>query len=418
MDVGNPPGDRETESIAAVITDFEPRVSIQWSPDVFKGKTVIRTGFGIYDGSGQFGGLGIPAVNVNAVNYTLTQQNVPGLSFPLGAYNGSVNNSYSPQASPRNCKDVQVDEWTLSVQQEVAKQTIAEASYFGTSVSHAFSDWTLNGINPATGKRPYAGYSTLDYRGAFNRASTNAVQLGFRRNVADGLLLSASYELSHSIDNGGIGGGEADIPQNLACLRCERGPSDQDLRHYFTANAIWQLPIGRGRAVLGNTSRLVDSLLGQWQFSALADARSGLPMNITMSRPTSALPDQLNKNQRPNRVPGASLYPQHKTTTNWLNAAAFSAPAAGTWGDSGRNLARAPGVWQIDPALNKRFPLTERMGLSFRAEVFNVLNRAQYGTPAHTWGTSTYGLITAAFNSTPTGTGTPREIQFMLKLDY
>jgi hypothetical protein len=285
-------------------------------------------------------------------------------------------------------------------------------------VSHAFSDWTLNGIIPTTGTRPYAGYSTLDYRGTSNHGSTNALQLGLRRNMSTGLLVSASYELSHSIDNGGIGGGEADVPQNFACLSCERGPSDQDMRHYFTASTVWQLPVGRGRALLGSSSRLVDSLLGQWQLSGIADARSGLPMNITISRSTSALPDQLNKNQRPNLVPGVSIYPQHKTTSNWLNAAAFSAPANGTWGNAGRNLARAPGVWQIDPALNKRVALNERMGLSFRAEAFNILNRAQYGAPAHIWGASTYGLITSSVNTTPTGTGGPREIQFMMKLDY
>jgi hypothetical protein len=407
-----------SEWYAPNLTDFEPRLSIQWSPEILHGKTVVRTGFGIYDGSGQFGGLGTPVANVNAISYSLTQQNAPGLSYPLSTYNGSVTDSYSPAASPINRKDVQVDEWTLSVQQEVAKQTIAQASYFGTSVSHAFSDWTLNGINPTTGTRPYAGYSTLDYRSTSNHGSTNALQLGLRRNMSTGLLVSASYELSHSIDNGGIGGGEADVPQNLACLSCERGPSDEDMRHYFSASTVWQLPVGRDRALFGNSSRLVDGLLGQWQLSGIADARSGLPMNITISRSTSALPDQLNKNQRPNLVPGVSIYPHHKTTSNWLNAAAFAAPANGTWGDSGRNLARAPGVWQIDPALNKRIALNERVGLSFRAEAFNVLNRAQYGAPAHTWGASTYGLITSSANTTPTGTGGPREIQFMMKLDY
>jgi hypothetical protein len=162
----------------------------------------------------------------------------------------------------------------------------------------------------------------------------------------------------------------------------------------------------------------MDEVVGGWELSTIADARSGLPINVTVSRPTSALPDQLNKNQRPNLVPGQSIYPAHRTPANWLNSAAFSMPANGTWGDAGRNIARAPGLWQIDPALSKRFPLTERLGLNFRAEAFNIFNHAEYGTPSAVWGATGFGTITNAFNLTPVGTGTPRELQFMLKLEY
>jgi hypothetical protein len=229
------------------LLDFEPRISAMWSPGA-SGKTVIRSGFGMYDGNGQFGNLGMPVGNITSASYSLTQQQAPGLSYPLGAYTGAITNSYSPAASPRNRKDIVVDEWTLSAQREIAPATIAQVAYFGTSASHVFSDWTLNGINPATGTRPYAGYSTLDYRGTFNHASTNALQAGLQRSMSGGLLLTANYEYSHSIDNGGIGGGEADIPQDLACLRCERSSSDQDMRHYFGASAIWKLPVGRNHA--------------------------------------------------------------------------------------------------------------------------------------------------------------------------
>src|SRR6202000_2176258 len=103
----------------------------------------------------------------------------------------------------------------------------------------------------------------------------------------------------------------------------------------------------------------------------------GLPLNVTMSRSATALPDQINKGQRPDRIPGVSFYPSHQNTSDWLNPAAFATPANGTWGNLGRNAVRAPGLWQIDPALNKRFALTERIGLNFRAEAFNLLNRAQ-----------------------------------------
>jgi hypothetical protein len=400
------------------LLDFSPRVSVMWSPTALHGKMVVRSGFGIYDGNGQFGNLGQAVGNLTSASYTLTQQQAPGLSYPLGPYTGAIAESYSPAASPRNRKDLQIDEWTLSVQQEVLPRTQLTLTYIGDSQSHAFSDWTLNGINPATGTRPYAGYSTLDYRGTFNHATYHALDAGIQHNVRPGLFFEANYQWSHSIDGGGVGGGEADIPQNFSCLRCERASSDKDMRNYFTTSVVWDLPVGRGHALLGNISALTNSFLGGWQLSGIADARSGLPVNILISRATSALPDGLNKNQRPNRVPGQPLYLANRTTGNWFNPAAFSTPANGTWGNTPRNDGRAPGLWQIDPALSKRFPIRESMALNFRAEAFNILNRAQYGTPGATFGTSSFGVITSSFNTVPTGTGTPRELQFMLKFEY
>jgi Carboxypeptidase regulatory-like domain len=407
------------------LLDLSPRISAAWSPDTFHGKTVFRTGFGIYYGFGQFGGLSAPISNLTSEKYTLTQAQIPGLGYPVIPSQAAGSGSSSPSGAPINRRDTAVDEWTLSIQQEVAKQTIFQIAYFGTSVSHAFSDWTLNGINPATEKRPFAGYSTIDYRGTFNHGSTNAFQTSLQRNVSKDLSLSANYEWSHSIDNGGIGGGEADAPQNMACLRCERASSDQDLRSYLSASGIWQLPVGRGRRFLNSGSHTSELLFGGWQMSGIESARSGLPLNVTLSRSASALPDQLNKNQRPNVIPGASLYPTNKSPQNWLNYAAFTTPAKGTWGNLGRNAVRGPRHWQVDPALSKRFAITERIGTTFRAEAFNVFNHAQYGKPAVNWAPAgsvpnpnNYGVITTAYNTNTAGSGGPRDLQFSLKMDF
>jgi hypothetical protein len=171
--------------------------------------------------------------------------------------------------------------------------------------------------------------------------------------------------------------------------------------------------------MLSQAPRLVDALLGGWQISGIGTARSGLPLNVTISRSASALPDQINSGQRPNYASGQPLYPASgQTVQQWLNPAAFVIPLTGTWGNAGRNLARAPGLWQIDTALQKRLPLSERMSLNLRAEMFNVLNRAQYGSPVVNLSSGNYGLITGAFNTTPTGTGTPREVEFMLRLEF
>ena len=405
--------------------EFSPRVGVIWSPEALKGKTAIRSGFGIYDGFGQFGGLGQPVGNL-ATKYTLSQAQAPGFGYPVPPNLGVATYSNSPAGGSIHRKITSVYEWTLSVQQEVAKRTVLQLAYFGTRGTHIFSSTTLNGIDPDTGKRPYAGYSTIPYQNSSNDAYTEAMQASIHRNLSNGLMLTANYELSHSINDGGIGGGEADSPQNVHCIPCERASSDQDMRHYFEASTIWQLPVGKGRVFLSNASRMTDLLLGGWQLSGVATARSGLPLNVTVSRSASALPDQINSNQRPNRIPGVSLYPEHKTPQNWLNPAAFAVPANGTWGNLGRNAIRAPGLWQIDPGLNKRFPVTERIGVNLRAEAFNVFNRAQYGSPTVKWAPpsgetenpNNYGVITSSFNSNTAGSGTPRELEFSVKVEF
>jgi hypothetical protein len=162
------------------------------------------------------------------------------------------------------------------------------------------------------------------------------------------------------------------------------------------------------------------AVLGGWEWDALATGRSGLPVNITVDWPSSALPDGNNNNQRPNLVPGVSLVPAGgSTATDWINIAAFSVPANGTWGNLGKNAFNGPALWQIDTALSKRVPLTERTSLQFRAECFNVLNRAQYGNPlADISAPASFGRITTLVNTGATGSGTPRQFELSLRLRF
>jgi hypothetical protein len=130
---------------------------------------------------------------------------------------------------------------------------------------------------------------------------------------------------------------------NVSCQPCERSSSDQDMRSYFTASSIWQLPLGRGHALLSNSSRTTDLLLGGWQLSTIASARSGLPRNVTISRDTSSPPDQINNSERPDRIPGVPLYPAHRTPGNWLNPAPYQRTALGATSDETQSAPQGSG---------------------------------------------------------------------------
>lgn len=418
------------------LTDFSPRVSLAWAPAIFHNKTVVRAGFGIYYGNGQFGSLGNPPGN------TVTSYELYNLSYPVPEpQNTPTVVSADPEGTDIHRKDFSVNEYTMSVQQLLTRHLILQVGYVGNEGEHEFDTNLVNPYDPATGEAEFPALDIGFEEKFFNEHSNfNALQVGLHRDYDTGAQLAINYEYSHDINNGSLGGGESNHPQNPACLPCERGSSPEDMRHSLTASTVWPVPVGRGHALLGSDSHWLDQIVGGWQLGGIGYVRTGLPLNITMSRPTTALPNHINNSQRPDRVPGVSLYPRHKTTGLWLNPAAFttpfSCPSSGPcvippgvspWGDLGHNAARGPGHWQIDTSLQKRFPLVEGANLVLRAEAFNVLNVAQYGSPSTKWqapepggsdNPASLGLISSSANSNPTGTETPRELQFSVRVNF
>lgn len=415
-----PPG---TSFYLPNLHDFEPRLSVAWAPEALHGKTAIRAGGGVSYSDGQFGGLYAATTQIGQ-SFSLLQANIPNLAFSIAPFLANATYSISYSAKDRHRKDVAVDQWSFSIQQEVARSTMLNITYLGTKGTHEFSSQTLNGINPLTGTRPFASLtnSTIGYTNYQGNSNLEALQVGLRRNLSTGLLIAASYQYSHGISDGSNGDGESDSLQNNTCRTCDRGNADFDVRHNFTSSVIWVVPAGKGHHLLGNSSAVVNALLGGWQLSGIGLARTGLPLNVTLSRSASAVPDGNNSGQRPNVVLGQPLYPTNQSATLWLNPYAFTTPANGTWGNAGRNILRAPGIWQADTSLEKRFPLGERTAVSFRADVFNIFNRAQLGSPSVKWTNptagTTFGQITSPYTTSAVGTGTPRQMQFMLRFSF
>jgi len=160
-------------------------------------------------------------------------------------------------------------------------------------------------------------------------------------------------------------------------------------------------------------------VLGGWELSGISSASTGRPIDIEVDRSHHDMLDGNTKAQRPDLVPGQSIYPSPRTINNWFNINAFAVPAVDTWGNLGRNVGRGPGYYEIDTALEKEMPITERLALKFRAEAFNLLNHPIYGDPESDISSpASFGVITTPLNTGATGIGTPRRIQFMLRLEF
>jgi hypothetical protein len=229
---------------------------------------------------------------------------------------------------------------------------------------------------------------------------------------------------SHEIDNGSNGSGDGDsvVPQNVTCPACERASGIWDARHVFNANAVYELPFGPNKPYL-NRRGVVGSIVGSWEVTSTAIARTGFPVNVMVNRSAASVPDGNTSSQRPDLVPGVSLTPfGGKSIGQWINPTAFTMPANGTFGDAPRDIARGPGAWQMDLGMIKRISVRERAQLEFRSEFFNLFNHPQYGLPQATFGVQGFGSIIQTVNTTapvsPIGSGTPREIQFALSLKF
>jgi len=412
--------------------DVDPRIALAWAPAIFGGKTVIRSGFGIYHEDGQLDDQNIPEKN-EVLGFALTPGNCPGLSYPivLSPIGDPVctNGTISPNAEERDRKDTSATEWGLSVQQALPGDFLGTLAYVGSKGIHLLEESYVNVINPLTGVRPYPDFSQIPWRGTTGNSEYDALSVSLKRTFFRGLLASANFTWSREIDDDSNGSGDGDsiTPQNVSCFpqsapRCgERADGAFDARDAFNANAVYELPFGAGKSFLTEPG-LGRTLFGSWTLSSFFTARTGFPVDLTTS---ATGPDGNTNEQRPNVVPGQPYY----LAGGDFNPAAFCTPGTpdplypggmcpSGFGDVPRNFLRGPGVWQLDLGLARRIRVTERYQVDFRAEAFNVFNRAMYANPDGLISASDFGKIYLPLNTTPVGMGTPRQMQFMLKFAF
>jgi hypothetical protein len=402
--------------------DVDPRLAFAWAPTA-SGHTVLRAGFGLFHEDGQLDDQNLPISN-EVFAYSLSNKTISNLSYPITPFLADTTGIVSPRDDDRRRKDTYVAQWGLSVQQALPADFVGTISYVGSSGNHLLTLSEVNVVDPATGVRPYPNFGEVSWRGNKDVSNYNGLSVAAKRSFSHGFVLSANYMWSHEIDDGSDGSGDGDslVAENVACQPCERANGIWDVRHVFNASAVYQLPLGTGKPFL-NKPGIARGILGSWEITSMALARTGFPVNVTVDRSSSSVPDGNATDQRPDLVPGVSLIPPGgKTIGEWINPAAFAIPANGTFGDAPRDVARGPGAWQMDFGLGKQIPFTERVGLEFRAEFFNIFNHPQYGLPQSDLTGTGFGTIIQTVNTTtplsPVGSGTPREMQFALKLAF
>jgi hypothetical protein len=395
-----------------------PRVSLAWSPAFLNGKTTLRLGGGIYNQQGQIDDL-LGPIESETTRFTVTPRDIPGLAWPFHpASTAGLLLPDTPRAVQHSGRrDFDSYQYGISIAQELPLSMSGQVGYTANLGRHVLERTYVNVINPATGQRPLPAFGQIDIKLDSSTTNFHGMQASLNRRFARGFMWTSNYMYGHAIDDGAVGSNEATYAMNVGCRSCDRASSAQDIRHYFILSSVYQRPFGKGRPYL--TAGPAAWILGNWELSGMFASRTGRPVSVTVSRSTADLPDGNNLNQRPDLIPGVPVYPANRTPDNWINRAAFAVPQKGTWGNLGRNTLRGPGMNQLDLSLGRRQPINENMALTFRTEFFNLFNRVQLGQPSSNISSAgSFGRITSTLNNGATGTGTARQIQFMLRFDF
>jgi hypothetical protein len=310
--------------------------------------------------------------------------------------------------------------WSFGLQSQLTMNLALEVDYVGShgvheEVSCYYCNQAVPGVTPLQSRRPFPDMNVFVTTMWDATSNYNALQAKLMKRFSHGLSALTSYTygkcLNEDEGNEGLNGGIGNtFYQNEYDRGADYGRCYTDVRQRFVQSYVWQLPVGQGRRFL-NRAGILDHALGGWELSGVASLSTGLP--FTVLSPDFSNTDSMNP--RPDRTcSGAGP----KTLNEWFDTSCFTYTsleqdlANGTprFGNSGRNILSGPGSVGWDAALLKDFRLTERFSLQFRGEFFNFLNHANFGYPGPTVGTGGYGVITSA--------GTPRDIQFALKLRY
>lgn len=421
---------------------FNPRIALAWDP-FGNGRTAVRAGFGTYNSL--MDSLSFILNSLPPYNTTFSCANRSLFAFvPVVPGTTPSPCSIAAQGIQSDAKTPTVQEWNFTVEQQLTPNTGLRLAYVGSHGIHGLLSVDPNSVparicaaatcqavgsvvpqgaqyipGPVT-VRPNPSLGPGFFWYTEGNSAYNALEVDLTKRLGHGLQFRTNYTFSKNLDmNSGLTGAQS---SNQAQMILDRnnprrdwGPSALNVTNQFSLSASYELPFGKGKPLLANAGGLVDKLAGGWQLNGITTLLSGFPFTPQIGSNRSGDGDIRNPD-RPNLNPNFTGPVVLGNPNQWFNPAAFSLPAAGTYGDLGRGTYEGPGLAEVDLSLLKTTAITERINLQFRMEVFNVLNRSNYGTPnpivfSGTAPSSSAGLITTAATL-------PRQIQFGLKLIF
>lgn len=430
-----PPG---TPVFNTQYSNIAPRIGVAYQLFQKHGwESVFRGGWGLfYDlattnlqvDAGSFYPFG--STNVVFGQYPLDPTSATGGEpAPITSINASL------LAMDPHLKAPYTNEWNLSFEQSIGPSQSLSATYIGSTGRRLLISEIYEAPNP--------NISSAELVGNFGTSNYNALQLQFRRRLADGLQVLASYSWAHSIDTGSTGsGGDAlgDLYSPQLGAQANRGPSDFDIRNSASVGLTYDVPTVHRN----HWGRIFSQ---GWSTQNIFQARSAVPVDVSFPFGAYFVGPTLVA-IRPDVVPGQPLYLNAAQCPTVLftpcpggkgfNPAAFTTPPIDPstgeptrQGDLGRNALRGFGAWQWDLAVHRDFPVHEHIKLQFRAELFNVLNHPNFGPPNPGLGSSFFGwaeqTLGQSLNATNDGgggfsdlyqLGGPRSVQLALKLEF
>jgi len=428
---------------------LQPRIGVAWSP--FRTKTVIRAGFGMYNDLQD--ALGYRMDQNAPFNPSYGIANLPASSLPLPVTPVPANAKVLPGGVQPNMQTPTLISYSLRVEQELSPNTVLTVGYVGSHGYHEIVSVNDNEptplicpaspcpanypsnfpvplagtpiptgtyfipagtptANPALGSA-WAWFSVGD-------SSYNALQVDVNHRFSGGLALRGVYTWSKALDDGDslnatTAGNAPGLVSNPFNLRADRGPATYDVRNVGVINGTYELPLGHGRRYFGGLSGISNAIASGWRVNSIVTLQSGFPFTPQLSYNPSNNGDTRNP-VRPFVNPAFSGPVILGTPKEWFNPAAFLAPpnGSGFYGNLGRDTLIGPGLATWDLSFLKDTPIHERLKLQFRAEIFNLLNRANLNTPNSIVFTPA-GVSPTAGVVTSTST-TSRQVQFGLKL--